>query len=79
MVTKIKNNQNKAPITIASHGYVADKESLIFVNATHAYEKHYGTPKSTNGVVWPRSEKLWEAPNIGYSHLEEVNNDHVAE
>ncbi|CCF39823.1 hypothetical protein CH063_10549 [Colletotrichum higginsianum] len=56
---------------VACHGYVTDKESLQFIEATHAGEKPDSTKKNEKGdVVWPGAERLWAAPEIGYGHLE---------
>lgn len=59
---------------VAPHGYVTDKESVTFVQATHASEKPDATRKK-KGVVWPESDELWAAPEIGYGHLENLNNN----
>ena len=50
--------------------------SLDFKEATDAGEKPDSTPKNARGdVVWPKAEDLWAAPEIGYGHLPEPNED----
>lgn len=54
---------------MASHGYVAGKEDLSLVEATHTGEKSDLTKRRKGKVVWPSSDQLEEAPEIGYGHF----------
>lgn len=59
-------------VHIAAHGYVTDAKTLGFKFATHRGEKSDLTVKNIKGgVVWPSNDQLWEAPDIGYSHIDE--------
>lgn len=56
---------------IACHGYVDDPQTLEFKEATHANEKPDSTKKKSGKAVWPSTSHLWEAPDVGYSHMPE--------
>jgi len=61
-------------VHVAAHGYVKDRSTMEFREATHREEKPDSTPKRAKPgkpakVVWPSEDELWEAPEIGYGHL----------
>jgi hypothetical protein len=56
----------------ACHGYTQSSGDYTFIKATDSGEKPDSTLKINGNVVWPASiTDLDEAPDIGYSHLEE--------
>ncbi|KAJ5273578.1 hypothetical protein N7478_008703 [Penicillium angulare] len=54
---------------VASHGYVKDKATLKFVQATHHPEKSDLAKRQKGKTFWPAEEELIAAPEIAYSHL----------
>ena len=54
---------------VASYGYVKDKVTLEFVQATHHPEKSDLTKRQKGKIVWPSEDELVAAPEIAYSHL----------
>jgi hypothetical protein len=57
---------------VACHGYVKDEETMELAEATDRGEKLDSTKKRNKNrtPVWPSSEELWAAPDIGYGHWE---------
>ncbi|KAK5998795.1 hypothetical protein PT974_01178 [Cladobotryum mycophilum] len=55
---------------VASHGYCPSKTVLDFVEATHDPPKPDSTLKLSGNEVWPEESDLFEAPDVGYSHLD---------
>ncbi|KAI1427202.1 hypothetical protein F5Y12DRAFT_739182 [Xylaria sp. FL1777] len=56
-------------VHVACHGYVTDRQTLEFREATHAPEKPDDVKNSRGNPVWPTRERLWEAPEVGYGHM----------
>ncbi|QUC22824.1 uncharacterized protein UV8b_07065 [Ustilaginoidea virens] len=57
---------------ITSHAYVYDTISVELRKSSPTPEKADSTLKRSGKAlkpVWPSAEKLWEAPDVGYSHL----------
>lgn len=64
-----KDDENMRKGThVACHGYVKDEETMEFKEATDRGEKLDTTKKKNKQSVWPASEELWAAPDIGYGH-----------
>lgn len=55
---------------VACRGHVTDEETMEFKEPTDRGEKLDSTKKNNKHrtQVWPPSEELWTAPDIGYGH-----------
>lgn len=49
---------------------MTDPDKLDFKEATHAPEKADSTLKKNKKPSWPDEAQLWEAPEVGYGHME---------
>ncbi|RMZ79732.1 hypothetical protein DV738_g3262, partial [Chaetothyriales sp. CBS 135597] len=56
---------------VTAHGYVKDRKTLEFRESTHMEEKSDSILLGSGKYVWPGPEDLWEAPDVGYSHMPE--------
>ncbi|KEZ43388.1 hypothetical protein SAPIO_CDS4557 [Scedosporium apiospermum] len=66
------SNQVLGGTHVACHAYTPGKNIFELVESTHAGEKSDDVLRARNQKpVWPDTEELAEAPEIGYGHLPE--------